>query len=130
MTQNNVLKSMFRELSGALSQELRSTAFVKNYEHQCALYERLLEGSQSESELVCGRCLIALSRSLAAEETKKESILTAKNEVDILKKVFTGGVKPTKKQIENLVRARIELLSGAPSDEVIDAVLFLYFSIR
>lgn len=121
---------MFRELSGALSQELRSTAFVKNYEHQCALYERLLEGSQSESELVCGRCLIALSRSLAAEETKKESILTAKNEVDILKKVFTGGVKPTKKQIENLVRARIELLSGAPSDEVIDAVLFLYFSIR
>ena len=130
MTQNNVLKSMFRELSGALSQELRSTAFVKNYEHQCALYERLLEGSQSESELVCGRCLIALSRSLAAEETKKESILTAKNEVDILKRVFTGGVKPTKKQTENLVRTRIELLSGAPSDEVIDAVLFLYFSIR
>ncbi len=130
MTQNKVLKSMFGELSGALAQESKTTAFTKNYEHQCALYERLLEGSQSESDLVCGRCLIALSRSLAAQETKKESILSAKNEVNILNEVFSEGTKPSKKQIESLVRSRIETLSGTPSDEVIDAVLFLYLSLR
>lgn len=130
MTQNKVLKSMFRELSDTLSKSEKTATLSENYEHQCALYERLLEGEQSESDLVCARCLIALSRSLAAEEIKKESICAVKNEVEILSNIFTSAHRPTKKQIESLVRSRIETLSSSPSDAVYDAVLFLYLSLR
>lgn len=121
---------MFSELAGALSETEKKKSLSENYEHQCALYERLLYSVQSENDLVCGRCLIALSRSLAAEEIKKESICAVKNEVEILKSVFEEDSKPTRKQIERLVHSRIEQLSGAPSDEVTDAVLFLYLSLR
>ena len=130
MTHNKVLKSMLSELSNALSKSGKHSGFSANYENQCALYERLTSSEQSESDLICGRCLIALSRSLAAEEIKKDSISTVKNEVEILKNVFREGSKSTRGQIEDLVRSRIETLSCAPSDEVIDAILFLYLSLR
>ena len=121
---------MLTSLSDALSKPSMPAILIKNYERQCALYKKLLEENQSEGDLVCGRCLIALSRSLASEETKNDSIQTVKNEVDILKKVFNEGAKPNKKQIESLVKARVEMLSTSPSDEVVDAVLFLYLSLR
>lgn len=130
MTQNRILKNMLTSLSDALSKPSMPAILIKNYERQCALYKKLLEENQSEGDLVCGRCLIALSRSLASEETKNDSIQTVKNEVDILKRVFNEGAKPNKKQIESLVKARVEMLSTSPSDEVVDAVLFLYLSLR
>ena len=129
MTHNKVLKSMLSELSSALSKNEEHGGLSENYENQCALYERLVSNAQSENDLICGRCLIALSRSLAADAIRKESISAVKNEVEILKSVFRGE-KTSKEQIESIVRARIETLSCAPSDEVTDAVLFLYLSLR
>lgn len=130
MTHNTVLKNMFTSLSDALSDNPKNARLSQNYEHQCALYEKLIDMSESEGDLVCGRCLIALSRSLAAEEIKKESIAAAQNELEILKPLFSRSPRPTKKQIEDLVRSRIEALTSASSDAVYDAVLFLYLSLR
>ena len=130
MTQNKVLENMFTSLSEALSENEKSAFLTANYEHQCALYERLIDMSESENDLVCGRCLIALSRSLAAEKIPKESVTAAKNELRILKPLFSKTAHLSKKQIEKLVRSRIESLTSASSDEVIDAFLFLYLSLR
>lgn len=130
MTQNKVLEKMFTSLSDALIENKKNNLLLKNYEHQCALYEKLLDMSESENDLVCGRCLIALSRSLAAEEIKDESVMVVKNEIEILKDIFSKTVRPSKKQIEKLVRSRIEFLTSATSDAVYDAVLFLYLSLR
>lgn len=130
MTHNKVLRNMLFGLCQTLSETEKSSDFSENYERQCTLYERLISEPQSESDLVCGRCLIALSRSLAADEIKKESICALRSEMEILGNVFKEGTRPTKKQIENLVRSRIETLSTSPSDAVYDAVLFLYLSLR
>ena len=121
---------MFTSLSDALSENSETALFYENYQRQCVLYESLLDTSKNESDLVCGRCLIALSRSLTADEIKKESVCAAKNELDILKDVFLDGARPSKRQIERLVRSRVELLSTSDSDAVYDAVLFLYLSLR
>ena len=130
MTQNKVVSSMFAELMSALEQKERAASLMENYEHQCVLYERLIDSAQKEKELVCGRCLIALSRSLASEKITDESISAVKNEVKILSGVFSKEGKPNKKQIDKLVRSRIEELSLEPSDAVYDAILFLYLSLR
>lgn len=130
MTQNKVLSSMFAELMSALEQKERAASLMENYEHQCVLYERLIDSAQKEKELVCGRCLIALSRSLASEEIRAESISAVKNEIEIINDIYSNRCKTTKKQIEGIVHSRIEMLTGADSDEVIDAVLFLYLSLR
>ena len=130
MTQNRVLKNMISGLMQALSDTSQKNLLLENYEHQCNLYERLLLNQKSENDLVCGRCLIALSRSLASEKITDESISAVKNEVKILSGVFSKEGKPNKKQIDKLVRSRIEELSLEPSDAVYDAILFLYLSLR
>ena len=130
MTQNRVLKNMLKALSDALSDTPQKKLLLENYEHQCDLYEKLLLNQKSESDLVCGRCLIALSRSLASERINDKSVCAVKNEVEILNGVFSKGSRPNKKQIEQLVRSRIEELSLEPSDAVYDAILFLYLSLR
>ena len=121
---------MLRGLSNALSDTSQKKLILQNYEHQCDLYKELLLDQKNESDLVCGRCIIALSRSLASEKINYESINAVKNEIEILNGVFSKSRKPNKKQIEELVRSRIEQLSLEPSDAVYDAILFLYLSLR
>lgn len=130
MTQNVVLENMFTSLSDALSENSKTALLTQNYEHQCALYERLIDMSESESDLVCGRCIIALSRSLAADEINRESVAAVKSELAILKPIFSKSSHYTKNQIERIVRSRIESLTTASSDAVYDAILFLYLSLR
>lgn len=135
MTQTEVLRSMFLRLSDSLDKRNGRISLYQNYEYQCALYEKLFdapaaEEMERERGLVCGRCMIALSRSLIAKEISGDSIAAAKRELEIIRPLFLHGSKNSEKQkIKNIVKERIDALSPRCSDEIVDAVLFLYLSL-
>ena len=134
MTQTDVLKNMFSKLFNSLDATREKNTFYENYEYQCELYEKLFDAPEGDMErergLVCGRCIIALSRSLVGSNLSFESIEDAKRELEILKPLFMDESRIGEKQkIKSLVRKRIEFLSPRSSDEIADAVLFLYLSL-
>ncbi|MEE1279227.1 MAG: hypothetical protein UHH95_00155 [Oscillospiraceae bacterium] len=132
MTQTRLLQNMFLKLSESLQNE--KPPLYKNYEQQLALYEELFEApaasaAERERALISARCIIALSRSLVGN-VPDESLDAAKRELEILKPLFTQTKRqPEKSKIKELVMQRIDILSPSRSDEIVDAVLFLYLSL-
>ncbi len=132
MTQTQLLQNMFLKLSDSLQNE--KPPLQQNYEQQLALYEELFNtpaatALERERALISARCIIALSRSLVGS-VPNESLNAAKRELEILKPLFTQAKRqPEKSKIRELVLQRIDVLSPSRSDEIVDAVLFLYLSL-
>ncbi len=133
MTQAKLLSSMFSKLSDSLESD--RPVFYKNYEQQLKLYEQLFEApftsaAERERSLISARCIIALSRSLTGEVCK-QSLDAVKSEIEILKPFFNGNkIDGEKDRIKAAVQRRIAALSPICSDEMLDAVLFLYLSLE
>ncbi len=134
MTQIELLQHMFWELSQSLETNGSQSVLQTNYEHQLACYEKLFDAPAAcerdrERGLVCGRCLIALSRSLLSSGHTDESLGRAKRELCHLKPLFAKDKQPEKTKLKRLVEQRISSLSPQRSDEISDAMLFLYLSL-
>ncbi len=132
MTQTQLLRNMFLKLSESLSNE--EPPLQQNYQQQLSLYEQLFNAPSSsaaerERTLISARCIIALSRSLVGN-VPSDSLSAAKRELEILKPIFLKQkTRLNKNEIRELVEKRIDILSPGCSDEIVDAVLFLYLSL-
>lgn len=94
------------------------------YENQLKLYNKLF--SNEESELICARCLVSLSRYISEQSEEIEP--RAKNEILNLEPVFNGSaLKRT--QIKEILQKRIDSLSSLPSSTLVDSILFLCHSL-
>lgn len=132
MTQTQLLQNMFLRLSESLSKE--TPPLQQNYQQQLALYKELFNtpassAAERERALISARCIIALSRSLVGN-VPSDSLSAAKRELEILKPIFLKQkTRLNKNEIRELVEKRIDILSPGCSDEIVDAVLFLYLSL-
>ncbi len=129
--QRTLLKNMFFTFEESLNFPENKKLLLKNYEKQLESYSKLFEaGGDNEGQrrnLICARCLASATRSLLSGGYLSENIPTVKGELERLSPIFSGK-QMTKKDIAELVDARISRLASKKSDEMTDAVLFMCIS--
>ena len=133
MEQNKLLNYMFFTFSDSLKHLNSQTKLLQNYEKQLNSYSRLFSFIKEENDeqkrlLICARCLISATRSLVSKGYKNENIAKVLNELNYLGPIFNGK-RMSSVDLNKLIDRRISKLMPSKSDEMIDSVLFMYFSL-
>lgn len=134
MEQNNLLEHMFFTFSDSLSNRQSGRILQKNYEKQIDSYAKLFKEAEiSDDEehkrrIICARCLISATRSLLYKGYCDENIPTVRQELNFLKPIFSGK-RMTAADLSSLIDRRIDRLVPKKSDEMVDAILFMYISL-
>ena len=131
--QEDLLQDMFYTFSDSLNALSSKKRLQQNYEKQLDSYSKLFEkdrcaeNEETRTQLICARCLISATRSLLCGGYLNENIPTIKQELNFLLPLFSGK-RMTKTDLSNLIDNRILRLTPKKSDEMVDAVLFMYIS--
>ena len=134
MEQSKLLEHMFITFSDSLSNRQSGRILQKNYEKQIDSYSKLFKEADSIPEeeqkrnLICARCLISATRSLLYQGYCDENILAVKQELDYLKPIFSGK-RMSSSELRGLIDRRIDRLVPRKSDQMVDAILFMYVSL-
>ena len=131
--QEALLQSMFFTFSGCLDCLDNKAELERNYQKQLECYSAIFESNRCDDDdamsmLICARCLISATRSLLCGGYLSENIQTIKKEVAQLSPIFNSK-RLSKSDVSKIVNNRISSLAPKKSDEMIDAVLFMCFSL-
>lgn len=128
-----LLTQMYKNLSDSLSKDADLESRQKNHQKQLDFYDKLfsLEAQNEDREkmLVCARCIISISRSIAQDIHSAPSIEKTKKELMCLEDIFVQNKGRLGRQIRSTVQERINKLSQNSPDEMSDSILFLYLSL-
>lgn len=134
MDKSILLKQMFQTFSDSFLNRESGRVLSKNYERQIDSYSKLFKAAESlddeeaKRQLICARCLISATRSLLYKGYCDENIPAIEKELSFLKPIFSGR-RMTAADLSLLVDRRINSLVPKKSDEMVDAILFMYISL-
>lgn len=124
MNQNKILEKMLYTFIRCAENAGDRESLIENYEMQKARYQSLFEFGE-ENLLVCARCILSATRSLLGSEGKGDE--SVKGELKFLKPLVL--CKNNKNAFRGIINRRIERLKSENSDNISDAILFMYISL-
>lgn len=124
MEQNKTLENMLCTFIECAENSNNDTLISKNYEMQKIRYQALFESGE-ENLLVCARCILSATRALLYSDSSSDESL--KEEIRFLRPLVLEQKNRT--QIKKTIIRRIEILKTENSDNISDALLFMYIAL-
>lgn len=124
MEQNKTLENMLCTFIECAENSNNDTLISKNYEMQKIRYQALFESGE-ENLLVCARCILSATRALLYSDSSSDESL--KEEIRFLRPLVLERKNRT--QIKKTIIRRIEILKTENSDNISDALLFMYIAL-
>lgn len=124
MEQNKTLENMLCTFIECAENSNNDTLISKNYEIQKIRYQALFESAE-ENLLVCARCILSATRALLYSDSSSDESL--KEEIRFLRPLVLERKNRT--QIKKTIIRRIEILKTENSDNISDALLFMYIAL-
>lgn len=124
MEQNKTLENMLCTFIECAENSNNDTLISKNYEMQKIRYQALFESGE-ENLLVCARCILSATRALLYSDNSSDESL--KEEIRFLRPLVLEQKNRT--QIKKTIIRRIEILKTENSDNISDALLFMYIAL-
>lgn len=124
MEQNKTLENMLCTFIECAENSNNDTLISKNYEMQKIRYQALFESGE-ENLLVCARCILSATRALLYSDSSSDESL--KEEIRFLRPLVLE--RKNRAQIKKTIIRRIETLKTENSDNISDALLFMYIAL-